>query len=154
MRESSGSTPEQLGNVNEHSPIQKRILKELRELSELEKLDPTENKESRAKFLSMFKWTDSKFTGTDCENLESTIVEFNDIFARHRLDIGMNTQFEVSLSQKTTTCQHPEPSSPNQPQRVFDGRINPHASLRHHNDPTILQIRQPHIRPTGAQRQT
>ena len=48
-------TPEHPGNEQEHSPIQKRILKELRDLAEIEKLDPTENEESRNKFLSMFK---------------------------------------------------------------------------------------------------
>ena len=91
-------TSEHPGNEQEHSPIQKRILKELRDLAELEKLDPTENEESRNKFLSMFKWTDSQIANKDRENLEDTIVEFNDIFARHRLDIGMNTQFKVSLT--------------------------------------------------------
>ena len=93
-------TPENPGNESKHSPIQRRILKELRELAELEKLDPTENEQSRTKFLSMFKWTDSLITGKDRENLEATIVEFHDIFARHRLDIGMNTQFKVSLTLK------------------------------------------------------
>ena len=91
-------TPENPGNEQERSPIQKRILKELRELAALETLNPTENKESRTKFLSMFKWTDSLITGKDRENLEDPTVEFNDIFARHRLDIGMNTQFKVSLT--------------------------------------------------------
>ena len=91
-------TPENPGNEQEHSPIQKRILKELRELAALEKLDPTESEESRTKFLSMFKWTDSLITGKDRKNLEDTIVELNDIFARHRLDTGMNTQFKVSLT--------------------------------------------------------
>ena len=33
-------TPENPGNEQEHWPIQKRILKELRELAELEKLNP------------------------------------------------------------------------------------------------------------------
>ena len=46
----------------------------------------------------MFKWTDSLIAGKVRENLEDTIVEFNDIFARHRLDIGMNTQIKVSLT--------------------------------------------------------
>ena len=91
-------TPDNPGNEQEHTTIQKRILKELRELAELEKLDPTENAESRHKFLSLFKWTDSLITGKDRESLETTLVEFNDIFARHRLDIGMNTQFKVSLT--------------------------------------------------------
>ena len=48
-------TPENPGNEQEHSPIQKRILKELRELVELEKFDPSENEESQNKLLSMFK---------------------------------------------------------------------------------------------------
>ena len=48
----------------------------------------------------MFKWTDSLITDKDCDNLENTIVDFHDIFARHRLDIGMNTQFKVSLNPK------------------------------------------------------
>ena len=91
-------TPEHPGNEQEHSPIQKRILKELRDLAELEKLDPSENEETRNKFLSMFNRTDSLITGNDRKNFEDTIVEFNSIFARHRLDIGMNTQFKVSLS--------------------------------------------------------
>ena len=46
------STPENPGNEDEHSPIQTRIIKELRELSELEKLDSTENEEFQNKFLS------------------------------------------------------------------------------------------------------
>ena len=65
-------TPENPGNEQKHSPIQKRILKELQELAELEKLDPTENDESRNKFLAMFKWTDSLITGKDREGLENT----------------------------------------------------------------------------------
>ena len=73
-------------------------MKELRELVELEKLDPAENEESRNKFLARFKWTDSLITGKDRDSLENIIVEFHDIFARHRLDIGMNTQFKGSLT--------------------------------------------------------
>ena len=75
-------------------------MKELRELAELGKRDPTENEKPRNKFLAMFKLTDLIFTGEDGDSLENTIVEFHDIFARHRLDIGMNTPFKVSLTQK------------------------------------------------------
>ena len=93
-------TPENPGKETEHTPIQQRILRELRELQKLERLDPKQDEQSRTKFLSMFKWNDSLITGEDRENLESIIVEFNDIFARHRLDISMNTQFEVSPTSK------------------------------------------------------
>ena len=93
-------TPENPGDETEHTPIQQRILKELRELQKLEELDPKQSESSRTQFLSMFKWDNSLITGEDRENLESILVEFNDIFARHRLDIGMNTQFKVSLTPK------------------------------------------------------
>ena len=48
----------------------------------------------------MFKKTDSLITGKDRESLEDTIIELNDIFARHKFDIGMNTQVKVSLTPK------------------------------------------------------
>ena len=48
----------------------------------------------------MFKWNNSLITGEDRENRESIIVEFNDIFPRHRLDIGMITQFKVCSTPK------------------------------------------------------
>ena len=145
-------TPEHPGNEQEHSPIQKRILKELRDLAELEKLDPTENEESRNKFLSMFKWTDSLITGNDRKNLEDTIVEFNDIFARHRLDNGMNKQFKVSLTPRQTSL-HTKPTRPHQPQRRPDCGTGPHASIRYHHDTPILQVCQSHICTTEAERQ-
>ena len=93
-------TPENPGKEDGNSYIQKRILEKLRELSELEKLDPTKNEDSRTKFFLMLKWTDSLITGKGRENLEAPIVELNDIFARPRLDISMNTQFKVSPTPK------------------------------------------------------
>ena len=62
-------TPENPGNELEHSPIQKRILTELRELAELEKRDQSESEESRNKFFSLFKWTDSLITGKDRDSV-------------------------------------------------------------------------------------
>ena len=127
MKKHSDSQPQKNpGNEQEHSPIQKRILKELRELTELEKLDPAENEESRNKFLAMFKWIDSLITGKDCGSLENTIVEFHDIFARHRLDIGMNMPFKVSLTPQDNKPVA-EPTSPNQSQRRSNGRTSSHA---------------------------
>ena len=52
-------TLENPGNEREHTPIQRRILNELRELEQLEKLNPLEDTASRKQFLSNFDWTDS-----------------------------------------------------------------------------------------------
>ena len=84
-------TPENPGNPEEHTPIQKRILRELQAL---------QDEESRAKLLGNFDWKDSTLTPEEKEKIEELLVEFHDIFARHRFDIGMNEEFKVKLTPK------------------------------------------------------
>ena len=48
----------------------------------------------------MFQWEGSQIEGNDRKQLEQTIIEYNDIFARHRLDIGINNNFKVKLTPK------------------------------------------------------
>ena len=47
-------TPEEPGDTQTHTPIQQRIMKELRNLQELEKLNPQDGPESRQQFLANF----------------------------------------------------------------------------------------------------
>ena len=93
-------TPENPGKPEEHTPIQTRILKELNELKDKEKLNPQESTESRNKFLKCFDWTDTLLTEIEKQAIEDILVEYHDIFARHRTDIGMNTEFKVKLTPK------------------------------------------------------
>ena len=93
-------TPENPGKPDDHTPIQTRILKELNELKEKEKLNPQESTESRNKFLKRFEWTDTFLTETEKQAIQDILVEYHDIFARHRMDIGMNTEFKVKLTPK------------------------------------------------------
>ena len=93
-------TPENPGKPKEHTPIQARILKELNELKERGKLYPQESTESRNKFLKRFDWTDTLLTEMEKQAIENILVEYHDIFARHRMDIGMNTEFKVKLTPK------------------------------------------------------
>ena len=93
-------TPENPGNTNEHTPIQTRILKELCELQQKEKLNPKDDSQSRIEFLKRFDWTDTLLTETEKQAVEDILVEYHDIFARHRKDIGMNTEFKVRLTPK------------------------------------------------------
>ena len=93
-------TPENPGKLEDHTPIQTRILNELNELKDKEKLNPQESKESGNKFLKRFDWTDTLLTKTEKQSIEDSLVEYHDIFARHRMDIGMNTEFKVKLTPK------------------------------------------------------
>ena len=59
-------------------------------------MNPQIDEESRRKFLSNFNWKDSIMLHQhDFEN-----IEYHDIFARHRFDIGMNEEFTVKLTPK------------------------------------------------------
>ena len=93
-------TPEDPGDPRHHTPIQKRILEEILNLQELEKLNPQEDPQSRRQFLTNFDWTDSMLQPNEIARIEALLVEFHDIFARHRFDIGMNEKFTVKVTPK------------------------------------------------------
>ena len=86
-------TPQNPVKEKEHTPIQTRILNELWELEQLEKLNPIENTNSRNQFLSDFDWTDFTLQPEAKQTVENLLVEFHDIFAQHRSDIGIHTDF-------------------------------------------------------------
>ena len=51
-------------------------------------------------FLKRFDWTYTLLTETEKKAVEYILVEYHDIFARHRLDVGMNKEFKVRLTPK------------------------------------------------------
>ena len=77
-------TPENPGKPEDHTPIQTRILNELNELKDKEKLNPQESTESQNKILKRFYWTDTLLTEMEKQVIEDILVEYHDIFARHR----------------------------------------------------------------------
>ena len=93
-------TPKNPGNTEDHTPIQTRILTELRELQRREKLNPKDGIESRMEFLRRFDWTDTLLMETEKQAVEDILVEYHDIIARRRMDIGMNKEFNVKLTPK------------------------------------------------------
>ena len=93
-------TPDNPGKPEDHTPIQTRILKELNELKDKEKLNAQESTEAPNKFLKRFHWTDTLLTETEKQAIEDILAEYHDIFARHRMDNGMNTEFKVKLTPK------------------------------------------------------
>ena len=88
-------TPEEPGDPATYTPIQQRIYKELLELQELEKLNPNDNESSRKTFFSNFEWSDTTLSPDKRQEIEEILVDFHDIFARHRFDMGINRDFKV-----------------------------------------------------------
>ena len=52
------------------------------------------------KFVKRFDWTDTLLTEPEKHAVENILVDYHDIFARHRMDTGMNTEFKVRLTPK------------------------------------------------------
>ena len=93
-------TPENPGKPVDHTPIQTQFFREITELKEKEKLNPQESTKYRTKLLERFDWTDTFLTETEIQATEAILVEDHDIFARHRMDSGINTEFKVKLTPK------------------------------------------------------
>ena len=93
-------TPEKPGKPEDHTPKQTRTLSEWNELKDKEKLNPQEITESRNKVLNRFNWTDTLLTETEKQAIEDFLVDCNDVFPRHRMDIVKNTEFKVKSTLK------------------------------------------------------
>ena len=91
-------TPKIPGIIEDQTPYQTRILKELNELQQKEKLNAKDDAESRRKFLEGFDWTDELLKKTEKRTVENILVEYHDIYGRHGMGIGMNAEFKVELT--------------------------------------------------------
>ena len=91
-------TPEDPGDPTTYTPIQQRIYTKLLEFKQLEKLNPQDNEASKESFLSNFDWSDTTLRPEERQQIEEILIEFHDIFARHRFDIGTNREFKVKLT--------------------------------------------------------
>ena len=101
-------TPNDHGDPDTHTLIQSRILREIKELEEIQKLNSTNSDEEREAFLINFKWDDTQLSEDIEENqkkkekpeerhqkdIEETLIEFNDIFARPRLGHWNQPRFQ------------------------------------------------------------
>ena len=93
-------TPKNPGRIEDHTSIQTRNLKELNELKEKLKLNQEDATEFQKKFLERLDWTDTLLTEAAKQAVEDILVDYHNIFARNRLNFGMNTEFTGKLTRK------------------------------------------------------
>ena len=93
-------TPDTCDNPDKLNKIERRIYDEIIQLREAEKLDLTRDDDQRRAFLKNFTWDDSVLTEQEQQRIEALLVKYHTIFARHRLDIGINTDFKIKLTPK------------------------------------------------------
>ena len=106
-------TPENCHENSKLTGVWKKIYDTVVKLRQDEKLDPTVDKENRTKFLSKFDWTDSIFSHDQKKHMENLLVKYHKIFARHRLDLGKNTDCPVKLTpEHNRPIYSPNPATP------------------------------------------
>ena len=93
-------TPETCDDPSKLNRIERRFYDEIIELREEEKLDPTADDQQRKEFLANFKWENSILEERERQQIENLLVKYNNVFARHRLEIGINTDFKIKLTPK------------------------------------------------------
>ena len=68
-------TPENPGNIEDHTPKQTRILKESHDLKVKEKVNPKDNVESQLKIVERLEKTNTLLTETEKQTVEDILVE-------------------------------------------------------------------------------
>ena len=91
-------TPETCPDPTNLSPLQRDIYEQLLKLQEMEKLDPKGNRQDKITSLSKFPWEKSALNDEQKAVVGELLVEFSDIFAKHRFDVGYNTDLKIKLT--------------------------------------------------------
>ena len=129
-------TPETCPDSSNLTNIEKQIYETLCDLRQKENIDPENNENDRNKFLQQFKWQDTLLTQSEINEINKILLEYHDIFARHRLDIGVNHNFKIKL-----TPEHDRPiysQSPPTPIHIRDELQVELALLQYYGIITVL----------------
>ena len=91
-------TPENCPDITCLSHWQKQVYVEISEYREKGKINPIENQSDRDEFLQLFSWQDSILSETERKQVEQLLVENLDVFAKHRFDVGYNSELQTKLT--------------------------------------------------------
>ena len=91
-------TPETCLDPTNLSPLQREMFEQLLKQHEMEKLDPKGNHQDKITFLSKFLWEKLALSNEQKAVVGELLVEFSDIFAKDRFDVGYNTDLKIKLT--------------------------------------------------------
>ena len=91
-------TPETCANPESLPPLQREIFDNIAEQQNRDSLNPMTNANDKETFLNQFNWYKSSLTKEQISQMQELLVEYYDIFAKHRFDVGYNTELKVKLT--------------------------------------------------------
>ena len=78
----------------------------------MKKLDPKGNNQDKITFLSKFPWKKLALNDEQKAVVGELLVEFSDFFAKHRFDVGYNTDLKIKLTPKSILIYAQGPPTP------------------------------------------
>ena len=129
-------TPETCQNPESLTPVQRKIYDEIEKMQKMSNIDPKNNKNDRKRFLDKFNWEKTLLTKPQIKQIENLLVENYDLFAKHRFDVGYNTEMKIKL-----TPSHDLPvymQSPNTPIHLREELLIELALMQYYNLITTL----------------
>ena len=90
-----------MGWTEDHFPIQTRTFRELHEIKD-KKTERNRHGFSK-KIFEQFDWTGTLLAEAEKHAVEDILIEYHDIYNRHRMDSGMNTESSLKLTHRKTT---------------------------------------------------
>ena len=73
------------------TPLQREIYDQILHLQRQETMDRRNNDTDKLEFVKKFPWDTCVLNGDQKRQLEDFLVEYHDVFAKHRFDVGYNT---------------------------------------------------------------
>ena len=95
-------TPETCHDFSNSTPLQREFYDRILELERQEKMDPRNNEADKLEFLKKISWDTCLLNADQKRQLKEFLVEYHDVFAKHRFDVGYNTELKIKL-----TPEHP-----------------------------------------------
>ena len=129
-------TPETCNDFSNLIPLHREIYDQILQLQRQEKMDPKNSEVDKMEFLKKFSWDTCVLNADQKRQLEEFLVEYHDVFAKHRFDVGYNTELKIKL-----TPEHPYPvyvQGPPAPIHLRDEILVELAILQYFNIVTTL----------------
>ena len=96
-------TPEKLGETKDFTPMQTLLFRDMQESEEKMKLNLKDDTECRTKLFEWFDWTNTLLAvAKKKQAVEDILVEYHDIFARHKIELERTRRSLIWNSHRNT----------------------------------------------------
>ena len=80
------------------TPLQREIYDQILHFQRQEKMHPKNNEADKLEFLRKFSWDTCVLNADQKRQLEEFLVQYHDVFAKHRFDVGYDTELKIKLT--------------------------------------------------------